>query len=152
MTQATTIAPVLKSVHVKCDPAHAFAVFTREIGSWWPLETHALHPGTSRGVVWEERAGGEVYEISADGARSHWATVLDWSPPTGFTIAWHVNPEAAAPTEIEVRFSSEAGGTRVDLEHRYWERLGSTGATTREGYGSKDGWEAVLARFSVAVG
>ena len=67
MTETMTIAPVLKSVHVACTPERAFETFTRGIGSWWPLETHALHPGEVREVVWEEREGGEVYEISTAG-------------------------------------------------------------------------------------
>ena len=71
----------MKSVHVACSPDRAFEAFTREIGSWWPLETHALHPGEVREVVWEEREGGEIYEISTEGEKAHWATVRSWSPP-----------------------------------------------------------------------
>jgi hypothetical protein len=67
MTETMTIAPVVKTVHVACGPDRAFEAFTREIGSWWPLETHALHPGKVREVVWEERAGGEIYEMSTEG-------------------------------------------------------------------------------------
>ena len=148
MTETVLIAPIVKSVHVACSPEHAFEVFTREVGSWWPLETHALHPGEVREIVWEEREGGEVYEISTGGERAHWATVLAWEPPTSLTIAWQTNPEAVAPTEVDVRFVAEAGGTRVDLEHRYWERLGATGAAARENYGGDGGWEMVLGRFA----
>ena len=83
MTETAVIAPIVKSVHVACSPEHAFEVFTREIGSWWPLETHALHPGEVREVVWEERVGGEVYEVSVDGKRAHWATVLEWAAADG---------------------------------------------------------------------
>ena len=91
----------------------AFEVFTRQIGSWWPLDQHALHPGEVREVVWEEHEGGEVYEISTDGERSHWATVLAWEPPTGFTIAWQVDPDGRwRTTEVEVRFTPEGDGTQ----------------------------------------
>jgi uncharacterized protein YndB with AHSA1/START domain len=151
MTETMTIAPVVKTVHVACAPERAFEVFTREVGSWWPLETHALHPRAVREVVWEEREGGEVYEISTGGERSHWATVLAWSPPTGLTIAWKVDPEAEGTTEVEVRFTPEDGGTRVDLEHRHWERLGAAGAETRASYGSEDGWEMVIGRYAAKL-
>ena len=150
MTETATIAPVTKSVHVACDPAHAFTVFTRDIAAWWPLETHAIHAGDVREMVWEERVGGEVYEISNAGVKAHWATVLAWDPPSGLTIAWHVDADAPAPTEIEVRFLAEAGGTRVDLEHRNWERLGTAAAEARGSYDG--GWEAVLARFAAHAG
>ncbi len=145
MTKTTTVAPVVKSVHVNCDQERAFEVFTRELGSWWPLETHAVRSGEVREVTWEEREGGQVYETSSGGARAHWATVLSWDPPRGFTIAWQVNPEAAAPTEVEVRFAAEAGGTRVVLEHRNWDRLGETAGEARDSYDG--GWETVLGRF-----
>jgi uncharacterized protein YndB with AHSA1/START domain len=152
MTETMTIAPVVKSVHVRCSPDRAFETFTREIRSWWPLDTHALHPGQVREVVWEEREGGEVYEISTEGEKSHWATVVAWSPPTGLTLAWQVDPSAEAPTEVQVRFTPDEGGTRVDLEHRHWERLGAVGAETRASYGSEKGWAMVLDRYAEELG
>ncbi len=149
MMETATIAPVVKSVHVACSPEHAFEVFTREIGSWWPLETHAIHPGDVRRVVWEEHEGGAVYEISTGGERANWATVIAWDPPNGVTFSWHVNRAATDPTEVDVRFVPEAGGTRVDLEHRHWERLGAAAAETRAGYDS--GWDTVLDRLVAHV-
>jgi len=151
MTETVAIAPVQKSVFVACTPATAFELFTRQIGSWWPLETHALHPGDVREVVWEEREGGEVYEISTGGEKARWATVLTWSPPSRLTIAWQVDPTADASTEVEVRFTPEGEGTRVDLEHRGWERLGAVGAEARESYGSENGWTMVVERYVAAA-
>ncbi len=145
MTEILTIAPVTKSVRVACDVETAFRVFTAELAAWWPLDTHARRPGAVREVVWEEHEGGEVYEISTSGERGHWATVLAWEPPTRLVIAWHVSPDAPAPTEIEVRISPDGDGARLDLEHRYWERLGEPGADARNGYDT--GWDAVLGRF-----
>jgi len=60
--ETTTLAPVVKTVHVGCSVERAFEVFTREIDSWWPLDRHALHPGEVAAVTWEEREGGEVFE------------------------------------------------------------------------------------------
>ena len=95
--------------------------------------------------MWEEREGGEVYEISTSGERSHWATVLEWEPPAGFTIAWKVDPDAVAATEVEVRFTPEGDGTQVVLEHRHWDRLGAGAAEARGNYDG--GWEMVLGRY-----
>ncbi len=149
MSDTMTVTPVTKTVHVACDIEHAFRVFTSEVGSWWPLDTHALHPGAVREVVWEEHEGGEVYEISTGGEKAHWATVLAWDPPARTVIAWHVNPDAAAATEIEVRFSADGDGTRVDLEHRGWERLGDQAIETRGSYDG--GWDSVLATVRLAA-
>jgi uncharacterized protein YndB with AHSA1/START domain len=149
MTELTTIAPIVKTLHVGCTTEDAFRVFAAEIGTWWPTETHAINAGEVRDVVFEEREGGEVYEISSRGEKAHWATVLVWEPPSRLVLAWHVNPENPAPTEIEVRFRPEGDGTRVDLEHRHWERLGAAGPEGRDRYDS--GWEPVLACYAASI-
>jgi Activator of Hsp90 ATPase homolog 1-like protein len=148
MSQTVTTTPITKTVEVACDVGTAFRVFTTEIGSWWPTTTHAVHAGAVRDVVWEEREGGKVIEIAATGERSTWATVLTWEPPYRLVIAWQVNPERVG-TEVEVRFAPEAGGTRVDLEHRGWERIAAADEM-RAGY--ETGWDPVLAEFVAAVG
>lgn len=150
MSETVAIEPIVKSVHVSCTPEHAFGVFTRGVGAWWPLDSHAIHAGAVREVVWEERVGGEVYEISDDGAKAHWATVLTWEPHTRVVIAWHVNPDAAAPTEMDVSFLADGDGTRVQIEHRHWERLGDAGAAMRANY--QEGWDHVLGCFTAHVG
>jgi uncharacterized protein YndB with AHSA1/START domain len=148
MTEVTTATPIEKTLTVGCPPEHAFTVFTRQIGSWWPTDTHALHAGEVERVVWEEREGGEVYEIATTGVRGLWATVLTWEPPHRLVIAWQVNPDQAG-TEIEVRFSATEGGTRVDLEHRGFENV-PDGGEMRSGY--NPGWDLVLGRFDAVFG
>jgi hypothetical protein len=138
---------ITRSLTVACDPTTAFRVFTREIGTWWPTEQHSLHPGAVAVVVWEEHEGGKVYEVSTEGERGDWATVLTWEPPTRFVLAWHVTPEHAG-TEIDVRFSPVAAGTLVELEHRGFEGI-TDGAEMRESYSL--GWPVVLGRFASAL-
>ncbi len=150
MTGTITLEPVVKSVHVQCSIEHAFEVFTRHLASWWPLESHARHAGEVRQIIWEEHEGGEVFETATNGEKAHWATVLAWEPPTGFTLAWKVDPTALAPTEVEVRFEADAGGTRVLLEHRHWDRLGETGVSRRANY--ETGWDTVLACLVAHLG
>lgn len=149
MTSLDAIAPVTRSIHVRCDTDTAFRVFTRELATWWPLETHAIHPGAVREVVWEEHVGGEVYEVAHDGTRAHWAEVVAWDPPRRLAIAWHVNPEAAAATDIELTFTPEGDGTRIDLVHSGWERLGDAAGETRASYDG--GWVIVLGNYEQAL-
>jgi uncharacterized protein YndB with AHSA1/START domain len=49
---------------------------------------------------------------------------------------------------VEVRFTPEDGGTRVDLEHRGWERAGAAAEKAAPQYGG--GWDLVLARYAAA--
>lgn len=145
MSETLTIAPVTKSVRVACSVDLAFEVFTREASTWWPLATHSLSGESARELVFEEHAGGAVYEVTHDGARGHWATVLAWEPPARFVLSWEIVP-GREPTELELRFSAEGDGTRVDLEHRRWERLGAEARSVRDSY--EGGWDAVLAPYA----
>jgi len=38
----TSVEAVRKSLVVECSPERAFEVFTREVGSWWPLHVHSI--------------------------------------------------------------------------------------------------------------
>jgi uncharacterized protein YndB with AHSA1/START domain len=145
MSEVATIAPVRKTVSVACSPARAWEVFAGEVASWWPTKTHSIHHDGVRDVVLEPREGGEMYEIAESGEREHWARVTAWEPPKRLVLAWQVNPETAAPTEIEVTFTPEGDGTRVELEHRNWEQAGESAAGMRDNY--ENGWDIVLAPF-----
>lgn len=145
MSEIEVVPAVRASVTVACGIERAWQVFTAETSSWWPLATHSVHEAAAKEVVLEPHEGGEMYELTAAGERAHWARVLAWEPPTRLVLAWHVNPERPAPTEIEVRFREEAGGTRVEVEHRGWERLGAEGPGLRDSY--ETGWAGVLECF-----
>ena len=101
--------------------------------------------GAPETLVFETGPGGRVYERMTTGEEAHWANVTAWEPPHRLVLEWNVNPDAVAPTEIEVRFTPEGEGTRVDLEHRGWEIFAEEGKETRDNY--DNGWPAVLGCF-----
>ena len=144
MSDALVIEVVRKTVTVGCAVEEAFRIFTADALSWWPVESHSIHQDV-RGLVFEPHVGGEVYEVSASGEHGHWATVLEWEPPHRLVLAWNILNAEAEPTEVEIRFLGEDGGTRVELEHRGWERLAEGGAEKRANYDS--GWDFVLGRY-----
>ncbi len=147
-TENTVIAPVRKSVVVGAPVELAFRIFTERLGEWWPLSTHSI--GEAVAATVEPRAGGRVYETHADGTEADWGVVSVWEPPRRFAMEWKVNPDAAAPTVIAIRFSDVDGGTQVDLEHSHWERLGPDGAETRNQY--DEGWDVVLDGYTGLAG
>ncbi|MEP6759229.1 MAG: SRPBCC family protein [Actinomycetota bacterium] len=139
------IEPIRRSVRVTCDPATAFRVFTAEMDTWWPSHIHSRasteHEDESltvASIVIEGRAGGRIYETMSDGAQAEWGSVVVWDPPARLVIAWQPNAGPPNPTELELRFIAEGSGTRVDLEHRGWERLGADAAEARDTYAQ--GW------------
>ena len=146
------IDPIHATVTVGCPPEDAFRVFTREMGSWWPLQAFSVAEDTHGGgvkaetVVFEEREGGRVIERRSDGSEASWATVLAWEPPRRLVLAWKPNLTDNPPTELEVTFTPDGDGTRLDLEHRGWERLGALAEEARAGYG--ENWNGVLALFA----
>jgi uncharacterized protein YndB with AHSA1/START domain len=147
-TQEAQDLTVRKSVVVDCPPEHAFEVFTERIHSWWPHETHSPADERPESTTFEPRVGGRIYNTTANGKEHEWATVLVWEPPSRFVVDWHVTPGSPS-TELEVRFVQEGDGTRVELEHRGWERYGDEAAETYASYNS--GWETVLKPFVQAA-
>lgn len=146
---APYLEPVRKTVTVKKTPAEAFEIFTAKLASWWPLSQFSIYQAEAVTCAFEPRSGGDVYETSRSGERSVWGRILAWEPPDRFVMTWHPGRDADTAQEVEVRFAAVAGGTRVELTHRGWEKLGAEAAPTRESYDS--GWETVFGeRFATA--
>jgi uncharacterized protein YndB with AHSA1/START domain len=144
MSDALVIEVVRKVVKVDCAVEEAFRVFTADALSWWPVETHSIN-GTVREIVFEPEAGGEVYEVSTNGEKGHWASVLEWEPPSRLVLAWNILERPGEQTEVEVRFTPEGAGTRVELEHRGWEALAEGASDKRADYDT--GWDHVLGKY-----
>ena len=61
-------------------------------------------------------------------------------------------PAARSPdaTEVEIRFVATAPGTtRIEIEHRGWERLGSAAGQWRDQ--NRAGWQTLLPHFQAAI-
>lgn len=146
-------APVQRSVFVHAPPAHAFEVFTTGVGRWWP-KTHAIGDTELDEPVIEPCVGGRWYQRSVDGSECEIGKVLAWKPPSRLLLAWQLdadwnfNPNLL--TEVEVTFTAESDGTRVELEHRLLERMGDRAEEIADKVGSPGGWTAVLQLFCKA--
>ena len=127
MSSSVTTEAIRKTVLVDFAPAEAFELFTGKVASWWPVRTHSYGGDAVKDVVLEPRVGGRLYEVTDDGEQD-WGKVLDWQIGD------------ARGTEVEVRFSPEGPGARVELEHR-----GFSSGDPRERY--TEGWDVVLAPF-----
>lgn len=144
-TPTTTRPPVLRAAVVRCDADEAFAAFTDRIGAWWPLPTHGVFGDRAGGVAFED---GLLVERSVDGEEVVWGRVLEWDPPHRLVVTWHPGRAADDASEVEVRFLPDDGGTRVELEHRGWERFGEDAVRRRRGYVGPGTWGAVLEHFA----
>jgi uncharacterized protein YndB with AHSA1/START domain len=145
---------VKKSITVNASVEHAFEVFTAGFDSWWPREHHIGSSPMIEAVI-EPRIGGRCYTRQVDGTDSDWGQILAWDPPHRFVLAWQITAEwtyesdLAKSSEVEVRFTPvPGGGTRVDLEHRHFERMGPGGAGMRKRVDAPGGWGTLLEQFT----
>jgi len=143
------ITPVRKTVWVAATPQRAFEVFTAGIDRWWP-KAHSLGAAPLCESVIEPFVGGRWYSKHADGTEAVIGHVLVWQPAERFACTWEISAEwkpdarVAFASEVEVRFVSEpSGGTRVELEHRNFERMGE-GAGEKMRNAVDGGWPALL--------
>lgn len=144
-------APVRKSIFVSAPPERAFDVFTSGIEKWWP-KTHKIGPVDLDRPVIEPRAGGRWYQLHVDGTECEIGKVAEWEPPCRLVLIWQLTREFTYDpdlvTEVEVLFTPDGDGTRVDLEHRDIERMGEGAQAMRETVGGPGGWPALLELFS----
>ena len=144
-------APVRKSIRVAAPPDRAFDVFTAGIGRWWP-KSHKIGQADLDHPVIEPREGGRWYQLGTDGSQCDVGKVLAWEPPSRLVLAWQLNPEWQFDpdliTEVEVIFTADGEGTRVDLEHRHLERMGERAEDMRGMIDSPNGWGHLLQLFA----
>jgi uncharacterized protein YndB with AHSA1/START domain len=145
--------PVRRTISVSASVERAFRIFAEEFDSWWPRSHHIGKSPMKKAIV-EGRVGGRCYTEQEDGTELDWGKVLVWEPPHRIVLAWQITPEwgyqpdLAQSSEVEIRFSPIAGGgTRVDLEHRRFERHAGGAQTMRTAVDSPNGWTGVLQLF-----
>jgi uncharacterized protein YndB with AHSA1/START domain len=142
------------SIVVTAPIERAFAVFSDGIDRWWPRE-HTIGAAPMREIVLEPRAGGRAYTIDVEGGECDWGRVLVYEPPRrlvfswDITLAWKPETDPARCSEVEVAFVAEGPDrTRVELEHRHFERHGEGWEEMRNAVASEGGWPMTLARYA----
>ena len=71
-----------------------------------------------------------------------------WEPPSRLAYVWHLRRDRADATEVEIRFIDQGDETtRVEIEHRGWERLGAQGETWRNA--NRAGWSTELVAYCI---
>jgi uncharacterized protein YndB with AHSA1/START domain len=124
-------------------------MYTEDMAGWWP-KTHSIGKAPFVAIVIEPKVGGRVYEVSADGAECDWGRVLAWDPPHRVVTSWHLdgdwtfNPDPNKASEVQVSFVPMGdSATRIELEHRYFERH-DHGAALAGSVGSPNGWTLTM--------
>jgi len=143
------IEPIRLSFEVECALDHAFEVWTSGISQWWPAD-HTVSGEHGLTVVLEGRQGGRIFERSSSGEVHVWGEVIIWEPPTRLAYTWHLKRSVAEATEVDIRFQAASEQTtRVEIEHRGWERLGNEGEPWRDR--NRGGWATLLPHYVTAA-
>jgi uncharacterized protein YndB with AHSA1/START domain len=147
---------VRKIVRVQAPQALAWQVFTQQMGIWWPLSVYKIGNANAVDAVIEPHVGGRWYERGDDGSTCDWGRVLAWEPPSRLVLSWDINADfqyvPGLNTEIEIRFIAEGQrDTRVELEHRYFDRFGDRRDQMREIFDKTGDWGQLLLSFAGAA-
>lgn len=143
------VPPLRREVLVAAGRDLAFAVFTEQIGTWWPLGDHSVHGAGATVAFVDPGVGGRIVE-SRDGAEDAvWGTVSRWEPGRALAFTWHPGHGHESASRVTVTFEETDGKTLVLLEHSGWEVFGERAAEARAEY--DHGWPLVLAAYAVRV-
>ena len=142
------IEPLRMTFEVACPVEHSFDVWTAKTSRWWPV-SHTVTGEPGLEVVFEGWLGGRIFERTRAGLEVDWGEITVWEPPRRLGYMWHIRADRADATEVEITFVDQGNATtRVDIEHRGWERLGARGRPWRDV--NRGGWEGVLPCFRAA--
>jgi uncharacterized protein YndB with AHSA1/START domain len=136
----------------------AFRYFTDRFGDFKPLEHNLLAVPIAE-TVFEARVGGCIIDRGEDGSECRWARILAYDPPHRVVFSWDIGAtwqleaDPASTSEVEVTFTADGPGTRVELEHRHldrhgpgWESYVTASATIRGGRSTLDRYTALLTK------
>jgi uncharacterized protein YndB with AHSA1/START domain len=120
-----TTQTVIVSIEVAAEPMLAFEVFTSQIDTWWLRgPKHRFRAPWNGTLVFEPGPTGRLLEQYADGTTFVIGRVTQWMPGERLVLSWRLPSFADTDsTEVDVRFETIDGGTRVSVEHRGWSTL-----------------------------
>jgi len=143
------IEPIRLAFEVGCPAERAFSTWTELTSTWWP-GSHTVSAVAGLEIRFEPRVGGRIYERTPLGVEHDWGEITAWEPPGRLGYLWHLRADRADATEVEIRFTSIAADrTRVEIEHRGWERLGAAGEERRDR--NRGGWAGLVPHYVEAA-
>jgi uncharacterized protein YciI len=141
----TILPPLRRQIIVPADAGTAFAVFTDQIGAWWPMAGLSVYGARSTATFRD----GVLVETGPGGEESVWGEVLVREPPGLLRMTWHPGYGVERASVVEVTFVPVTDTqTLVTVTHTGWERFAEP-VPAREEY--RRGWPGVLRDFSALV-
>ncbi len=133
---------IRKSIRVERSPEISFRVFVEAIGEWWP-KGPSFNGKVQKDMIIEGRIGGRFFERYTDGTEYEIGQITAFEPPTLVGFTWRA-PSWDQDTQVQIRFTAEGSGTRVELEHSGWDQTENL-RETRKNYNR--GWDFILGQY-----
>jgi uncharacterized protein YndB with AHSA1/START domain len=99
----------------------------------------------AKDIFLEPHVGGRFFERFVDGDELQVGSVIACDPPDRILFTWHT-ADWEGETGVEVTFMPTGEGTRVRLEHRGLEGIGSLGPDVADKF--RGGWAGVMHAFA----
>lgn len=106
---------MVKSVTLPLTPNAAFELFTQKASEWWPKDRR--HSGDSDSEIFMLKSG-RFYERARSGHEVELGHVQAWDRPNRILLDFFIATSPEKPTEVEVTFAAQEGGTHVTVIHR----------------------------------
>jgi uncharacterized protein YndB with AHSA1/START domain len=137
---------MVKSVMLPLAPLAAFELFTQKVGEWWPPDRrHTQDPSSEIFLL----QSGRFYERARDGREVELGAVRSWELPSRILLDFFIATGPEKPTEVEITFVPQEGGTRVTVTHR--PKPASEALWVERAPRYERSWEVVLAALSRAA-
>ena len=143
------VPPLRREVLVEAGRDLAFAVFTQQIGAWWPVGDHSVHGDDASVAFVEPGVGARIVESKEGADDAVWGTVTRWEPGELIAFTWHPGMEPMMASQVTVAFEETDGRTLVTLVHTGWEVFGERAVEARANYES--GWAVVLGAYAAVA-
>ena len=144
--------PIEKSVTVPLTPTEAFALFTENMDTWWPSDSHSVSAQKKvslKNITFPKHVGEDIVEEDETGETHIWGSIIAYDPGKYLAFHWHPGRPADQATVVTVTFTATADGTRCDLTHGGFDILGPAADAVSTSY--LHGWDLVLGCYCAAA-
>lgn len=137
---------VHRTIEVSVSLRHAFAVWTEQVGLWWP-PGHSLTGEANARMAFEGAIGGRLVETAPSGKQATWGRILAWEPPHRLAYSFFAGAPAGTASAVEIQFESLGDSTtRILVNHAQ----GSLSERAWSGSvaGFEAGWAAAIPAYT----
>ena len=133
------IAIVELEIQIAAPRARVWKAIVDETSLWWRKDFYVGK--RPKGMVFEPRVGGRMYEDWGDGAGVLWATVFSFAPEQWLDLRGEISPAFGGPRtwQLHCELKDKGKGTHIQLIDSSIGKIDNEGAEA-----VRDGWEMLF--------